>query len=354
MKNIIVLSVAFLLASFYCVNSGAENYPAPQTTAMPDNADATNNFYDNTETVPLSLNKLEIAGEVGNPGPVDFAGLSKHSVIVKEAILDEGGKPKFIGAYRYDGYSLFDILDNSVLNKKNKAEFPPIIDMYIEVENDKGEKVVFSWGEIYYPNNPHKIIIATDVSRIVPSKTKDLWVLPGRSRLVVAGDLVTERNISGPVKITVKSYSMSFKVEKGMSPMFSPGIGIFSGAEKVSELTDFPAGLNTNTFNTVFYGRGKGIHSTTPFTGVMLKDALARYYPFNRANLRTGLLCVTAKDGYRSAVSYSELFNRNDQQEFLLVKTAPDADGGLFSLFPASDFFSDRAIKSVTEIHFSN
>ena len=44
-------------------------------------------------------------------------------------------------------------------------------------------------------------------------------------------------------------------------------------------------------------------------------------------------------------------FNRNDQQEFLLVKTDPGEDGGLFRIFPAADFFSDRAIKSVSEIH---
>jgi hypothetical protein len=57
------------------------------------------------------------------------------------------------------------------------------------------------------------------------------------------------------------------------------------------------------------------------------------------------------KDGYRCAVSYSELFNRNDLQEFLLVRTEPGEDGGLFRIFAASDFFSDRAIKSVSEIN---
>ncbi|MCX5784825.1 MAG: hypothetical protein NTX59_03980 [Elusimicrobia bacterium] len=354
MKNIIVVSLAFLFAAPYSVNAGTDNAVAPHWNSAPDTSDATNDFYDNTETKELAVKKLEITGEIENPGPVDFSGLAKHSVIVKEAVLDENGKNRFIGAYRYDGYSLFDILNNRVLNKKNKQDFHPIIDLYVEVENEKGEKVVFSWGEIYYPNNLHKIIIATGVSRIVPSKTKDLWVLPEQSKLVAANDLVTERNISNPVKITVKSYPMSFKVEKGMSPMFSPSIKLFSGTDKAAELTDFPAGLNTNTFSTVFYGRGKGIHSTTPFTGVMLKDVLRSYYPFNRADLRSGLLCVTAKDGYRSAISYSELFNRNDQQEFLLVKTETDKDGGLFSLFPASDFFSDRAIKSITEIHFGD
>ena len=132
-----------------------------------------NNFYDDTETISLKGGEIEIAGEVENPGFVDLNSLTKHSVIVKEALLDGDGKDVFIGAYRYDGYSLFDILTNRLVNKKNKEEFSSIIDLYVEIENDKGEKVMVSWGEIFYPSNLHKIIFATDVSMIVPSKTKD-------------------------------------------------------------------------------------------------------------------------------------------------------------------------------------
>ena len=66
----------------------------------------------------------------------------------------------------------------------------------------------------------------------------------------------------------------------------------------------------------------------------------------------TGLFFISVKDGYGMTVSFSELFNRNDQQEFLLIKTGPNEDGGLFRLFPGCDFFSDRAIKSLSEVHF--
>ena len=71
------------------------------------------------------------------------------------------GKVGFTGAYRYDGYSVYDILDRVVLKKKNEAEFPPIIDLYVEITNDRGETAVFSWGEIYYPVNMHRLLIAT-------------------------------------------------------------------------------------------------------------------------------------------------------------------------------------------------
>jgi len=83
----------------------------------------------------------------------------------------------------------------------------------------------------------------------------------------------------------------------------------------------------------------------------LLKDILLKYYPVSRDNLKSGIICIAGIDGYRSVVTYSELFNRNDQQEFMLIKTLDNEDGGLFRIFAAADFFSDRAIKSVNEIH---
>jgi hypothetical protein len=352
MKKIFFLFAIFL-SLISCSKSSkqrAENSKKPVIQFI-DTSDMTNNFYDNVETYPLQLKELFIDGEIANPGKVDFTDLPIHSVIVKEALLDSTGGDRFLGAYRYDGYSLFDILDKRILKKANSSEFKPIIDSYVEIENEKGEKVVFSWGEIYYPNNLHKILIATGVSRIVPSRTKELWPLPVESKIVAGSDLVTERNIHSPVRITIKSYSRSFTVQQGMSPMYSPHIEVFSSSRQVGQIETLAANINNVTFNSIFYGRGKGIHSTTPFKGALLKDLLLKNYPMSRENIKSGIICISGKDGYRCVVSYSELFNRNDQQEFMLIKTNVQEDGGLFRIFPASDFFSDRAIKSVSEIH---
>ena len=311
----------------------------------------TNNFYDNTETFQLKLSDLVIEGEIANPGKVDFSKLHKHSVIVKETVLDSTGSDKFVGAYRYDGFSLFDILDDRILKKANGSEFKPVIDLFVEIENSRGEKVVFSWGEIYYPTNLHRILIASDVSRIVPSKTRDLWPLPSESRIIAGNDLVTERNISSPVRIIVRSNPLSFPVKRNMMPMYEPIIKLFNGKKQTDAISKLPAGLAFTKYNTVFYGRGMGIHSTSPFSGVLLKDLLISYYPFTRENLKTGIFCLSGKDGYRCSFSYSEIFNRNDQQEFLLIRGKDGDDGGLYRIFAACDFFSDRAVKSLSEIH---
>ena len=354
MKCSSLFCIIFLsLVSCNTAQNNAVEKEKKSVTQSIDTSDMTNNFYDNVETYQLPVKELFVDGEIANPGKVDFSGLPLHSVIVKEALLDSVGGDRFTGAYRYDGYSLFDILDKRILKKANISEFKPIIDLYVEIENDKGEKVVFSWGEIYYPNNLHKILIVSGVSRIVPSKTKELWPLPVENKIVAASDLVTERNITSPVKITVKSYPHSFVVNQGIEPLYSPRIDVLNSGRHVEKIEKLPANHALETFNTIFYGRGKGIHSTTPFSGVLLRDLLIRDYPVTSENLKRGLVCIAGKDGYRCALSYSELFNRNDQQEFMVIKTKVNEDGGLFRIFSAADFFSDRAIKSVSEIHLN-
>jgi len=312
--------------------------------------DITNDFYDDAETFSLKgATTIQVTGEIGNPGEIDIIKLQPRSLIIKEALAD-GDSNRFIGAYRYDGYSLCDILNHIILKKKNEAEFPPIIDMFVKVENDRGESVVISWGEIYYPVHRHEIIIATRVARIVPSKTKDLWPLPDETKLIAGHDLLTERNISNPTKITVFSASASYPVNREMSPLFSPTIKIYYGDTYLDEMVISTVSAQKQKYETIFYGRGRGIHSTTPFQGSLIKEILRPYFSINRKSLRTGYFVIASVDGYRCVYTFSEIFNRNDQSEMLLIEDQKNDDGGAFRLFPPADFFSDRAIKAVSEI----
>jgi hypothetical protein len=56
-----------------------------------DSNEVTNDFYDNTETFTFTIPEVSIGGEIANPGIVDFSSLSRHSVIVKETLLDPDG-----------------------------------------------------------------------------------------------------------------------------------------------------------------------------------------------------------------------------------------------------------------------
>lgn len=310
----------------------------------------TNDFYDNDSTYTLGNPTLTIGGEIANPFTVDLSKLPIRSEMVKETYLNEKGDTVFIGAYRYDGYSLYDILNNTILQKKNEKEFNPIIDLYVEIENAKGDKVVLSWGEIYYPVNRHKIFFATKVARIVPSKTKDLWPLPTENKLVIATDLVTERNISNPTKITVKSYSASIEVNRELDDNYAKEIIISKGDKQLGKISKYPDDMAKNNYPTVFYGRGRGIHGVTDFIGVPLKDILAKHVAFTKKNIQNGMVVVVGKDGYRCVFTFSEIFNRCDFAEVLLINKTSDKKDGAFSLFPGADFFSDRAVKNITEI----
>jgi hypothetical protein len=44
--------------------------------------------------------------------------------------------------------------------------------------------------------------------------------------------------------------------------------------------------------------------------------------------------------------------NHNNQAKFLVIPTKKDEVGSVFKIFPAADFFSDRAIKSVESIKY--
>lgn len=310
----------------------------------------TNDFYDDAPATRLKGSmKILVTGEVQKDMTVDITRLPKHSITVKETTLTDG-KIGFTGAYRYDGYSVYDILDKVVLKKKNEAEFSPIIDLYVEITNDRGESVTFSWGEIYYPVNRHRLLIATSVARIVPSKAKDLWPLPEETKIVAGNDLVTARNISNPVKITVKSLDSKYTVNRNLKPLFSDKMRICVNGKQRSVMTQLPEAVSNETYQTVFYGRGMGIHGTTPFSGGKLSDLLKDYYLVSADGLRNGLVVIAGLDGYRAAFTLSEIVNRNDQQEVLIVDRENYEGAGRFSLFPAGDFFSDRAIKAIMEI----
>lgn len=258
----------------------------------------------------------------------------------------------FSGSYRYDGYSLFDILKEKIVAKKNKAEFKSIIDLLVVVEDQKGEKVVLSWGEIYYPTALHRILIADRVAAIIPSETHEQWPLPERTKLVCGNDLIGARNIENPVKITVFSAPMSFPSRKGLKPLYAPGFQVVraDGQAVAIDLANVQA--EKRVFPSVFYGRGKGFHGINFFSGILLKDALKTFLTLDRETLQRGYLVAASIDGYHIAMSCSELFNRNDQAEFLLIDRGKGQDGGRYAIFPAADFFSDRALKAVNLIHF--
>jgi len=351
MRTLLLIAITGLLLNSCSQSPKNTQNQLGQKTEF-DSTDATNDFYDNAPTYKLKSNNIiKIAGEVAKPTNREVDKLPKRTLIAKETLLNRK-TDSFVGAYKYEGYSLYDILNKANLDKANKEKFSPIIDLYVVISNPKGEKAVLSWGEIYYPNNRHKNIIATKVTPIIPSKTKEQWPLPEQSKLVVGNDLLDERNISNPTRIEIHSLKGNYP-EKEQEKLYAPSIAIKDAQGKqLKNLTSIPEKLHEIEYPSVFYGRGRGIHGVTSFKGYLLKDLLISEFPVTENRLQKGLFSVAAPDGYRAAFSYSEIFNRNDQSEVLLLDLGENTEDGKFRTFPSGDFFSDRAIKAVSEIQY--
>ena len=317
-----------------------------QTAAVREN----NDFYDNEPFVELAFGPLEVVGEVAGPGRVDLAALPLRTVMVREARSGQNGVAEFIGSYVYQGPSLFDILREFVVKKKDEAEFSSVVDLLVIVENADGEKAVFSWGEVFYPSVLHRVIVARKAAPIVPSKTGERWPLPRRARVVAANDLIADRTIEDPVRVRVVSVPLNVPVEKGLTPLRSPSFRVVAPAGPVEMMGEWPRGLASRAIPAVFFGRGRGFHGISRFEGVPMSEALKGSLPADAPGLRRGYVVVAGADGYRAAFTVSELVNRNDNGGFLLCDRG-DGEGGRFTVFPAPDFFSDRAVKAIKEIH---
>ena len=309
-----------------------------------------NDFYDDTELHDLRGPAIVIDGEVAEPGPARTDGLPLRMLMRREAVIDGEGD-RFVGAYRYDGWSLFDLLRETVVEKSNEEEFGRVIDLLVVVSNDRGEKVVLSWGEIFYPTTPHRIMIATRVARIVPSKTGEQWPLPETTRLVVAGDLHTERSIEEPSRVTVVSQPLSFPDRRDVEPLYSESIRVVRGGGTIGMIAPPLPAVPEGSYRGIYYGRGRGFHAAATFRGPLLAGFLSPYLPIDRDLLRRGYIVIAAPDGYRVTVSCAELLDRNDGNEFLLLDRGAGEYGGRFSIHPPMDFFSDRGVKAVSSIY---
>jgi hypothetical protein len=313
-----------------------------------------NSLFHQTDEVSLKVGELIITGEVEVSGKVNLDNHYKREVVIKESVYDSLSGVNFLGAFRYRGYSLFDLLHPYKLNKKNAELFRPAIDAYIVITNQAGDQVVFSWSEIFHTNNPHQIIIATEAAPIVPYRKEVDYKTGSYWKVMAANDLFSFRVIENPTTITVYSFDKKeYPIERNMDPMFSQSIEVFRKNEHLMTINPDYDDENYTTYYSSFYGMGMGYHEAENFSGPRLADKLSGIInPFDQSKIQKGLVCFAGLDGYRAIYSYSELFNRVDQVSPLLAVPKDSRQGGFYRFFAPSEFYADRSVKSVKEIYF--
>jgi len=312
-----------------------------------------NSLFHQTKEHTLQEGILTIAGEIENPGEVNTSDFYKREVVVKETHFDSDSGMVFSGAYRYKGYSLFDLLHPRIVAKKNAELFRPQVDIYIVVENDKGSEVAFSWSEIFHTNNPHQILIATEMAQIEPHRKEVNYPKVEKWKIVAANDLFGFRNIENPTRITIKSFDKKdYTIDRELSPLSSESINIVIDNEQALTILPDTLSLEHQTYYSSFYGMGMGYHPTQNFTGPRLSDKLSGVInPFSHEWNQKGLVCFAGADGYRVIYSFSELFNRTDQVSPILAISEDLNDWGYYRIFSPSEFYADRSAKALAEIY---
>ncbi|MDT8400140.1 MAG: hypothetical protein RQ743_00470 [Bacteroidales bacterium] len=165
----------------------------------------------------------------------------------------------------------------------------------------------------------------------------------------MSNDLLTCRNITDPVSIEVCSCQGNFE-KKETGELFWPTLKLEGFTEEAIVLEELPADLPVRESDLIFYGRGRGIHDANPFYGSYLSELLELYIKPEAGSLQTGLIIASAPDGYRSAFSLSEIMNRNDRLETMIIDKDDYKREGKFSLIVSGDFFSDRAMKALWKL----
>jgi hypothetical protein len=353
-RKSIIIVIAAVMAGF--INSCKllpDSWVDAITGATLDFSQDGNSLYHQTDEVTLTAGELSITGEIKNAGKIDLKKYYKREVVLKESLFDIDSGIMFTGAYRYKGYSLFDLLHEYNLDKKNVGLFRPSIDSYVIVENSKGESVVFSWSEIFYNASPHQILIATEMAPIVPYKIEVDYPVGEKWRLVSAGDLFAFRMLEDPVKITVHSFdSKEYIINRELDPLYSPSVKVILEGEELHNITPQNSDAHNLTYYSNFFGMGMGYHHADNFAGPSLAKLLEGVlFPFDARLNSDALVCFASADGYRAIYSYSELFNRADQAAPILAITANQDDGGYYRNFLPGDFYADRSVKALKEMY---
>ncbi len=313
-----------------------------------------NSLYHKGKVSDLKRGRLFVEGEVIKSGRVRLRRQFKREVIIKEGVPDDIGQVLFTGAYLYRGYSLFDILHPFQQKKKNEETFRPAIDLYVQVFNNKGESVVFSWAEIFHTTIPHQIVIATSMSPIEPYRQEVDYPIEDTWKLVSAGDMFAFRHLENPTRIVVRSFDQKdYVIDRDVESMFSPEVKVVREPE--TDMVIHPGNDHTErlAYRTHFYGLGMGYHPSPVFEGPVLAAMLSDKMDLSEPQWnRHGLVCFVGIDGYRAVFSFSELFNRADQSRPILAVVGPEADGGYYRLFDPSKFYADYSVKGLSEIFF--
>ena len=301
---------------------------------------------------------LSITGAVRQPLHMTIGDLEKYQSMQVQLneVLSDGG---FHGSFNYQGVPLKVLLELACIEKGDTG-FPSPLDLVIRVSNKRGERVAVSWGEVFY-KNPANFIIATSAAPLISPKncagchTDDKYKprleqyerTPELPKLVISDDLYADRCIEDVSSIEIIDLRPRLETKK-LPELFSPSISVKGLVKKpmtIKDLSSFP-----KTEIPVRQGQCKGYHGIQKFSGASLKK-ITESAGINAD--RDSILLVSGPDGYRTLVSYGELFLSSGGDRIMIADRLDGNplkhDGNFYLIFP-DDLTPDRKILAVSTI----
>ncbi len=306
-----------------------------------------------------SATVISITGAVKQPLNPSLADLNKFTP-VSVRLNEVTRENNFQGAFYYGGVPLRTLLELADIQKVG-TDFNKAIDLAIVIRSRDGKQTVLSWGEVFY-RNPSGIIIAASAEPVMPHKSCQACHKPevyqprldqlkrpiGFPKLVVANDFYTDRSIEDITGIEVLDLHPKIDTKK-TKDLYSPSFNITGAVKQTLDIKDLSS-YPHKEIPAKQIGDGKGYHGLRIFEGVPLLDLL------NKAGIEPDpdtVFLISAPDGYRSLLSYGELFLSPHGENIVIADRAagrPLKENGRFILILPDDLSADRWVKAVDKI----
>lgn len=306
-----------------------------------------------------SASQVSVVGAVKNPLNLTMDELNRFQSIEVQLneVMEDGS---YQGVFYYRGVPLRTLLETAFVEKEESA-FSKKTDLAVRIRNSEGKQVALSWGEVFF-KNPGRILVATSARPIMPHHDCKVCHTPeeykprldqlnrdvGFPKLVVAGDAYADRCLEHVVSIEVVDLCPDRPARK-MKKLYSPQFSI-SGKDLKNttfrDLSDHPH----QTLRVRHLGEGKGYHGINAFEGVSFKSLLEEAGVKRDLNL---VFLLSAPDGYRSLLSYGEVFLDPLGDRILVadkMEGKPFDQGGKFFFIPPDDLMADRDVKALATV----
>lgn len=313
--------------------------------------------------VQISAKGISFSGCLENPLNISLQDLrSYQSLELRSNEVSKDGS--FHGVFIYTGVPLKNLLQTASI-KKIHGDFKKHTDLGLLVTNSNKEQVVLSWGEIFY-SDPSQVIIAYEVRPLPVHKKcqrchKPEFYKPiikqyhrpiNLPKLVISDDKYSDRCLEEIVKIEIFNPYKKLSNEKisKNKTLYSNEFTIKKQVKKkliIKDAQDYTQNKEKITLHQV---GERGYHGTKTFTGFSFKQVLKKA---QLPALLDSAILISSPDGYRSLLSYGEVFLSARGDRMLLANRINNEKinpGGKYMFLIPDDFMADRWVKAVSNI----